>query len=288
MIRSMTGYARFESQNDDGRVVWEMRAVNHRYLDLSFKLPEDFRVLEADIRAAVAPAISRGKVEISLRYSRENASASTLVIDQDRLVEVQQALDAVGAQLGASAVPDPLRILQFPGVVRAEQPDFTALIELARQGLEALIKDFNDTREREGERLGSFLMERAEGLQVAASAVRERFPQVRDGWLDRLRARCAELGVEVEPARLAQELALAASRLDVEEELSRLEAHLAELRKVLKRKEAVGRRLDFLMQELNREANTLSSKSQDAEMTRHGVDMKVLIEQMREQVQNVE
>ena len=194
----------------------------------------------------------------------------------------------VGAQLGASAVPDPLRILQFPGVVRAEQPDFTALIDLARDGLDPLLKDFNATREREGERLGTFLTERAEALQAAAHAVRERYPQVRDSWLERLRSRCQELGVEVEPARLAQELALAATRLDVEEELSRLEAHLAELRKVIKRREAVGRRLDFLMQELNREANTLSSKSQDAEMTRHGVDMKVLIEQMREQVQNVE
>jgi len=288
MIRSMTGYARLESQNDEGRIVWEMRAVNHRYLDLSFKLPDDFRVLEADIRAAVAPAISRGKVEISLRYAREGAAASTLNIDRARLDEVQQALDVVGAQLGASAVPDPLRILQFPGVVRAEQPDFTALIDLARDGLDALLKDFNATREREGERLGAFLTERAEALQAAAHAVRERYPQVRDSWLERLRSRCQELGVEVEPARLAQELALAATRLDVEEELSRLEAHLAELRKVIKRREAVGRRLDFLMQELNREANTLSSKSQDAEMTRHGVDMKVLIEQMREQVQNVE
>ena len=262
--------------------------MHNLVLDLGFKLPEDFRVLEADIRAAVAPAISRGKVEVSLRYSREAATATTLNIDHARLDEVQQALDAVGAQLGASAVPDPLRILQFPGVVRAEQPDFTVLIDLARDGLDGLLKDFNATREREGERLGVFLTERAEALQVAASAVRERYPQVRDSWLERLRVRCQELGVDVEPARLAQELALAATRLDVEEELSRLEAHLAELRKVLKRKEAVGRRLDFLMQELNREANTLSSKSQDAEMTRHGVDMKVLIEQMREQVQNVE
>ena len=288
MIRSMTGYARLETQNDEGRIVWEMRAVNHRYLDLSFKLPDDFRVLEADIRAAVAPAISRGKVEISLRYAREGAAASTLNIDRARLDEVQQALDDLGTQLSASAVPDPLRIVQFPGVVRAEQPDFTALIDLARDGLDALLKDFNATREREGERLGAFLTERAEALQAAAHAVRERYPQVRDSCLERMRSSCQELGVEVAPARLAQELALAATRLDVEEELSRLEAHLAELRKVIKRREAVGRRLDFLMQELNREANTLSSKSQDDEMTRHGVDMKVLIEQMREQVQNVE
>jgi uncharacterized protein (TIGR00255 family) len=288
MIRSMTGYARLETQADDGRTVWEMRAVNHRYLDLVLKLPEEFRTLEADIRSAVGASVARGKVELSLRYGRDDAASSALMLDSARLTEVQQALDAVGAQLGASAVPDPLRILQFPGVVRAQQPDFTALIDQARAALPALIDDFNATRSREGERLAEFLLARATELKQSAQSVAERFPQVRDGWLDRLRGRCLELGVDVEPARLAQELALAASRLDVAEELSRLDAHLTEVHKVLRRSDAVGRRLDFLMQELNREANTLSSKSQDAEMTRHGVDMKVLIEQMREQVQNVE
>ena len=190
--------------------------------------------------------------------------------------------------MGPMAVADPLRVLAYPSVVRAEQTDLSPLIASARVAFDELLADFTATRTREGERLQAFMIERCDSLLVQVDRVRERYPDVRSQWLDRLRSRCAELGVEVEPARLAQEVAVAATRLDVDEELSRLAAHIAEVHKILKRREAVGRRLDFLMQELNREANTLSSKSQDAEMTRCGVDMKVLIEQMREQVQNVE
>lgn len=288
MIRSMTGYARVEQQTSFGRISWEMRSVNHRYLDLSFKLPEEFRSLENDLRNAAGVQLSRGKVEISLRYSRESATASALQLDTDRLAHLRDALDTVGGLMGPMSVPDPLRLLAFPGVVRAEQPDFTPLIAAAREAFDALLVDFSDTREREGERLQQFLLARCDELLAQVTQVRVRYPEVRTQWLERLRARCGDLGVDIEPARLAQEVALAASRLDVEEELSRLEAHVTEVRKILKRKEAVGRRLDFLMQELNREANTLSSKSQDADMTRCGVDMKVLIEQMREQVQNIE
>lgn len=288
MIRSMTGYARVEQQTSFGRISWEMRSVNHRYLDLSFKLPEEFRSLENDLRNAAGMQLSRGKVEISLRYNRESATASALQLDTDRLAHLRDALDTVGGLMGPMSVPDPLRLLAFPGVVRAELPDFTPLIAAAREAFDALLVDFSDTREREGERLQQFLLARCDELLAQVTQVRVRYPEVRTQWLERLRARCGDLGVDVEPARLAQEVALAASRLDVEEELSRLEAHVTEVRKILKRKEAVGRRLDFLMQELNREANTLSSKSQDADMTRCGVDMKVLIEQMREQVQNIE
>lgn len=288
MIRSMTGYARVEQQTSFGRISWEMRSVNHRYLDLSFKLPEEFRSLENDLRNAAGVQLSRGKVEISLRYSRESATASALQLDTERLAHLRDALDTVGGLMGPMSVPDPLRLLAFPGVIRAELPDFTPLIAAAREAFDALLVDFSDTREREGERLQQFLLARCDELLAQVTQVRVRYPEVRTQWLERLRARCGDLGVDIEPARLAQEVALAASRLDVEEELSRLEAHVTEVRKILKRKEAVGRRLDFLMQELNREANTLSSKSQDADMTRCGVDMKVLIEQMREQVQNIE
>lgn len=288
MIRSMTGYARVEQQTPFGRISWEMRSVNHRYLDIGFKLPEEFRSLENDLRNAAGAQLSRGKVEISLRYSRESATATALQLDTERLAHLRDALDAVGGLMGPMGVPDPLRLLAFPGVVRAEQADFTPLIAAAREAFDALLVDFSDTREREGERLQQFLLARCDELLAQVTRVRDRFPDVRAQWLERLRARCGDLGVDVEPGRLAQEVALAASRLDVEEELSRLEAHVTEVRKIFKRKEAVGRRLDFLMQELNREANTLSSKSQDADMTRCGVDMKVLIEQMREQVQNIE
>ncbi len=288
MIRSMTGFARVEQTSPHGRISWEMRSVNHRYLDLSFKLPEEFRVLESELRAAAAERVSRGKVEIALRYQREVAPGTRIELDPERLAQLREAMDAVGASLGPMAVADPLRVLAYPGVVRAEQADFSPLLATARESFDAVLTDFTETRAREGAKLLAFLVERCDGLLEQVDRVRQRYPEVRDQWLARVRARCVELGVEVEPARLAQELALAATRLDVEEELSRLQAHIVEIRKILARQEAVGRRLDFLMQELNREANTLSSKSQDAEMTRCAVDMKVLIEQMREQVQNIE
>ncbi len=288
MIRSMTGFARVERQTPHGRFSWEMRAVNHRYLDLSFKLPEEFRVLENELRSAAGDVVSRGKVEIALRYQREVAAGTAIELDAERLAQLRDAIDLVGESMGPMAVADPLRVLAYPGVVRAEQTDLSPLIASARVAFDELLADFTATRTREGERLQAFMIERCDSLLVQVDRVRERYPDVRSQWLDRLRSRCAELGVEVEPARLAQEVAVAAPRLDVDEELSRLAAHIAEVHKILKRREAVGRRLDFLMQELNREANTLSSKSQDAEMTRCGVDMKVLIEQMREQVQNVE
>jgi uncharacterized protein (TIGR00255 family) len=169
-----------------------------------------------------------------------------------------------------------------------ESPDLAPVQAAALQLLDRALDDFAQSREREGERLREYLLERAEGVEGHAAEVRSRLPSVRGQWVEKVRARCRELGVEVEPSRLEQEVVLAAQRLDVDEELSRLIVHLAEVRKSLGRDDAVGRRLDFLMQELNREANTLSSKSQDADVTRHAVEIKVLIEQMREQVQNVE
>lgn len=288
MIRSMTGYARVEAQAPWGRISWELRSVNHRYLDLQLKLPEEFRAVENEWRTQASAHISRGKVEAGLRYVREGDAADQLELDPSRLVQLRQALDQLAHELGATTVPDPMRMLAFPGVLRQQQADFAPLITEAKKLFERALKDFTETRAREGERLQQFLCERCDGLEVLVKSVRERYPQVRQQWLEKLHARCAELGVEVEPQRLAQEVALAAQRLDVEEEMSRLDSHVQEVRQTLKRGESVGRRLDFLMQELNREANTLSSKSQDAEMTRCGVEMKVMIEQMREQVQNVE
>jgi uncharacterized protein (TIGR00255 family) len=183
---------------------------------------------------------------------------------------------------------DPLRLLGYPGVTRQEAQDLAPALQAAQQLFESVLTEFTQMREREGERLAVHIGERADTLESLAAQVRERAPQVRNAWLERLQARMRELAVEIEPARLAQEAAMSAQRLDVDEELSRLASHLVEVRTSLQRGEAVGRRLDFLMQELNREANTLSSKSQDAEMTRCAVEMKVAIEQMREQVQNIE
>jgi uncharacterized protein (TIGR00255 family) len=288
MIRSMTGYARSESQGPWGRLSWEMRGVNHRYLDLQFKLPDDFRSLENEFRNQATAHVARGKVECGLRYQREGAVGSSITIDQARLLDVSAALDLILQTITAVALPDALRVLAYPGVTREESLDTAPMLKAARVLFEQTLKDFTDTRTREGQRLGEFLDERCDALQILAAQVRDRYSQVRGLWWERMRGRARELGVELEPARLEQELVVALQRLDVEEEISRLLSHLEEVRATLARPEPVGRRLDFLMQELNREANTLSSKSQDAEMTRYAVEMKVSIEQMREQVQNIE
>lgn len=288
MIRSMTGYARVESQGDWGRLSWELRSVNHRYLDLQFKLPEEFRAIEPELRAVAASYVARGKVECTLRYQREVSADETIELDTNRIAQLSSAMDEVGRILGATSAPEPMRVLGYPGVVREQRSDFAPLIAEARSSFAAALTRFGSEREREGARLGEFVAERCDLLEQLVGQVRQRYPEVRDQWMLRLRQKCADLGVEVEPQRLAQELALAAQRLDVEEEMSRLESHLAEVRQALGRKEPIGRRLDFLMQELNRESNTTSSKSQDADMTRCAVEMKVIIEQMREQVQNIE
>lgn len=289
MIRSMTGYARAEQQGPSGRLSWELRSVNHRYLELQFKLPEEFRGLENDLRQLATLRIGRGKVEAGLRYGRDTVAGGALQVDAERLAAVLSAVEKVSGQLRTSTAPDPVQVLAWPGVVRPEAT-IEQVVPLAEAMLlfQAALDDFTATRTREGERARTYLVDRLDAMSLLVERVRIRAPKVRDAWLDRLRAKIAELGIEVEPARLAQEAAIAAQRLDVDEELSRLASHLIEIRDTLAREEAVGRRLDFLMQELNREANTLSSKSQDTEMTRCAVEMKVVIEQMREQVQNIE
>jgi uncharacterized protein (TIGR00255 family) len=288
MIRSMTGYARADAQDASGRIVWEVRAVNHRYLDVSMKLPEEFRALEPELRQLAASRLARGKVECGLRYVREHQGAEVIEPDLARVRQLRDASERIADEWGPVAATDPLRLLAFPGVLREAAADFAPLLALARSLFDRVLTEFNDSRSREGARLGEFLRERCDAIGQLVGLVRVRYPEVRTQWLERLRTRARELAVEIDPVRLEQEMVIALQRLDVEEEMSRLLSHLEEVRGALARGESVGRRLDFLMQELNREANTLSSKSQDAEMTRCAVDMKVLIEQMREQIQNIE
>jgi uncharacterized protein (TIGR00255 family) len=284
----MTGFARVERTDASGRLSWEVRSVNHRYLDVQFRLPEEFRVLETDLRARASAVVSRGKVEATLRYQAAAGGQAALEVDIERLQSLARAVDLVRSELPDVRPPDALRALAWPGVIRQETSDFAPMLAASQELFERALAEFSATREREGQRLRQFFVERLDAIEALTKAVREHAPKVRDAWLLRLRARCTEMMAELDPARVAQEAVLSALRLDVEEEMSRLSAHVHEVRSVLSREEAVGRRLDFLMQELNREANTLSSKSQDEEMTRAGVDMKVLIEQMREQVQNIE
>lgn len=291
MLRSMTGFARETTQGPWGELSWELRSVNHRYLDLSLRLPEELRTLEADVRSQISEKVGRGKLEASLRLRAQLADSQSLDINGQRLKELAKACHQVGEAFSHTAPIDPLRALAFPGVLREQVLETEILAPIALELLGKALASLAEMRAREGERLSQMMNDRLDALAGLVTQVRERLPQVREESRKRLQARLAEITdrvTEFEPGRLEQELALLAQRLDVDEEMSRLDSHITEVRQTLRRKEAVGRRLDFLMQELNREANTLSSKSQDSELTRAGVEMKVVIEQMREQVQNIE
>ena len=291
MLRSMTGFARETSQGPWGELSWELRSVNHRYLDLSLRLPDELRALESEVRSVVTEKLGRGKLEATLRLRNGQGADTALELDAERLRAVAEACRQVAAVFPEVSPADPLKVLAFPGVLREQKLDPEALQPVALDLLRHALTSLSDMRAREGERLTQMMSERLDQLTVLGRKVRERMPVVREESRTKLQSRLQELTSRVREAdqgRLEQELALLAQRLDVDEELSRLDSHIIEVRATLARKEAVGRRLDFLMQELNREANTLSSKSQDTEVTRAGVEMKVVIEQIREQVQNVE
>jgi len=287
MIRSMTGFARRERQYPWGQLAWELKTVNHRYLEVGCRLPEEFRAAEADFRQAVASAVRRGKVECSLHF-RPATVTGALEIDAEALAAVTLRAQQLAAQAGPAARIEVLDLLRWPGVVRDQTRDSTMLIAAAQALLGEALIDLARFRDSEGGRLREALELRCNGLTEFAGRVTERLPEVRARMRAKLLDRIAQLTADVDHERLEQELAILAQRLDVDEELDRLRGHVAEVRKAFAGQEPAGRRLDFLMQELNREANTLSSKSQDIETTRAAVDMKVLIEQMREQVQNIE
>ncbi len=287
MIRSMTGFARRERQYPWGLLAWELRTVNHRYLEVGCRLPEEFRAAEADFRQAISSAVRRGKVECSLHF-RPAAVAGVLEIDAEVLAALMQRVQKIAAQAGPAARIEVLDLLRWPGVVRDQTRESAALVAAAQTLLGEALIDLTRFRDSEGSRLRETLEQRCAGLMEFTSRVADRLPEVRARMRAKLLDRVAQLTADVDHDRLEQELAILAQRLDVDEELDRLRGHVAEVRKAFAGQEPAGRRLDFLMQELNREANTLSSKSQDLDTTRAAVDMKVLIEQMREQVQNIE
>lgn len=290
MIHSMTGYAREQIQTEWGLLSWELRSVNHRFLDVHLRLPEELRGLEADIRTRIGKRLRRGKVDAALRIEADNGSAEGLALDLARLGQLAQACRSVEQQFARVAPVDPMAVLAWPGVVQRPAMDVEALGQALLGLLDQALEEMCATRAREGERLAALLGERGETVRGLVARVRQRLPQVRAQWRERLVARLAELAdkADVDETRLEQELLMLAQRADVDEELDRLDGHVKELHQALGRSDAVGRRLDFLLQEFNREANTLSSKSQDGEVTALAVEMKVTIEQMREQAQNVE
>ena len=287
MIRSMTGFARRERQFAWGLLAWELKTVNHRFLEIGCRLPEEFRAAEADFRQTIAGAVRRGKVDCSLHF-RPAALAGSLEVEAELLASLTLRAQQVASQAGGAARIDVMDLLRWPGVVREHSRDAAPLIAAAHALLAEALLELAHFRDSEGGRLRDALEQRCAGLMDFAARVTERLPEVRSRMRAKLLERIAQLVSEVDHDRLEQELATLAQRLDVDEEIERLRGHVDEVRKTFLGREPAGRRLDFLMQELNREANTLSSKSQDIETTRAAVDMKVLIEQMREQVQNVE
>jgi uncharacterized protein (TIGR00255 family) len=288
MIASMTGFARREASGEWGTLVCELRSVNHRFLEAGFRLPDELRSAEGELRARLAAKIRRGKVDCSISYRRPAGAAGALEVDAAALERLLAAAHSVARSLPVPASINALDVLRWPGVLREESVGGEPLLAAAGTLFAATLADLGAARAREGERLRELLEQRCAALETLVGAVRARLPEVQTRARARLEERLAELAAEVNHERLEQELALLLQRLDVDEELERLTGHIAEVRRVIGGSEPAGRRLDFLMQELNREANTLSSKSQDLESTRCAVDMKVVIEQMREQVQNAE
>jgi uncharacterized protein (TIGR00255 family) len=289
MIRSMTGFARTGAEAPGARLRWEIRSVNHRYLDLQLRLPDGLRSIEEECRGIVAAGPRRGKVDATLSISLDASVLPAPELDQQAARRIIAQAEAVAAEMKTPAALEPLSLLRWPGVLK-EPPasDLESLFPAAREALTSAVAELQAARGREGEKIAAMLESRCADILTQVAAVRARLPSVLSEIRRRQLDRLATLDIEANPERLEQELALLSTKLDVSEELDRLEAHVAEIRDTLEKDVPVGRRLDFLIQELNREANTLASKSADSETTRLAVDLKVVIEQMREQVQNVE
>jgi uncharacterized protein (TIGR00255 family) len=287
MVHSMTAFARVEQAGPRGTLSWELRSVNHRYLEPHLRLPEAFRDLEGAVREALRQGLSRGKVECTLRLSEEG-TGQALQIDRDRAAQLIAAAEGIAALISQPAALNPLEILAWPGVLVADAADPQAQNNAALQLFAQALDELRLGRLREGSELARLLNERLDAMQQEVANLREQVPQMLATQRQKILERCAEMRVELDPQRLEQELVLLAQKSDVAEELDRLVTHISEVRRVLKSGGAAGRRLDFLMQELNREANTLGSKAFDPRSTQAAVNLKVLIEQMREQVQNIE
>ena len=286
MIRSMTAYANTEASTQQGWLACEVRAVNSRFLETGVRLPDELRTLEPTLRERIATRLSRGKVDATFRY-RPPAAASDLLLDERTATQLATVAGALKDNFPQLAT-DFAALLDWPGLLVKPELDQEGLSQSAEALLERTLDEFIAGREREGAKLAQALRERLDGIERIVGEVRAMLPDIRAALRTKLDAKLAELAKAADPGRLEQELVLQLSRIDVDEELDRLDAHVGEARRILALDEPVGRRLDFLMQEFNREANTLASKSVDPRATRAAVDLKVLIEQMREQVQNLE
>lgn len=286
MTRSMTAYASGERATPWGTLGCELRAVNHRFLELGVRVPEELRAFEPQLREAVAAKVSRGKLDLVLRL-RPAEGVDALQVNEAVLDQLAALADTFDARL-PNLRTEFTELLQFPGVLQSKSADPVAMQAAVLGLLDEVLAGFIAAREREGGKLVAAIVERVDGIARLAAEVRGMMPAIREGQRARLEARIADLAQPLDPGRLEQELVLWLQKLDVDEELDRLDSHIDEIRRVLAQREPVGRRLDFLLQEFNREANTLGSKSVDRRTSQAAVDLKVLIDQVREQVQNLE
>lgn len=287
MIHSMTAFARKEIKAVWGTAVWEIRSVNQRFLETYFRLPEQFRGLEPILRERFRAKLARGKVECNLRFNTEDATANNITLNTELAKQLLKAADWVQSHSESDGV-NPMDILKWPGVVASEETDRDTIQNALLAGLDEALEDFLQARGSEGQAIDKMINQRLDGILAEVEKVSTHMPEVLQWQKDKLIAKFEEAKIELEENRVEQEMVLLAQKLDVAEELDRLKAHVAETQKILKKGGACGRRLDFMMQEFNRESNTLGSKSINADITQSAVELKVLIEQMREQIQNLE
>ena len=288
MTKSMTAFARNQQNLDEGELIWEIRSVNHRYLELHLRMPEEFRASESRLREMLQQRLQRGKVECFLKFNVSGQQSDTLNINMQQAKSLVHACHEMNNLLHQPSEVDPIQLLQWPGVVQESKIDMKPVLLACEAGLDSALDELIANREREGERMRELILQRCTSIQQIVDQARDKMPDIQARYQNKIRERLAVIEVEVNQDRLEQELVHLAQKMDVDEELDRLDSHLKEMNDVLGRDEAVGRRLDFLMQELNREANTLGSKSADISSTNASVELKVLIEQMREQIQNIE
>lgn len=287
MIRSMTAYARREVKGEWGSASWELRSVNQRYLETYIRMPEQFRSLEPVARERIRARLTRGKIECNLRFEPDARAQTSLLLNEKLAKQLVEAAQWVKMQSDEGEI-NPVDILRWPGVMSAQEQDLDAIAAEIISALDGALDDFIIARETEGQALKVLIEQRLEGVSTEVVKVRAHMPEVLKWQRERLTTKLEEADIQLENSRLEQELLLMAQRIDVAEELDRLDAHIKETYNILKKKEAVGRRLDFMMQEFNRESNTLASKSINSEITNSAIELKVLIEQMREQIQNIE
>ncbi|MFQ5937263.1 MAG: YicC/YloC family endoribonuclease [Acidiferrobacterales bacterium] len=284
----MTAFARLDLDTPWGSLVWELRSVNHRYLEMMLRLPDELRSLEPKVRQLVGQHVTRGKVDCTLRFQPKDLTAGEFELNQALVEKVVDAAEKIGAITPSASPLRTIDILRWPGVLKTVELDVETLGQQATELLTQALTQLVETRKREGARLQELVEQRLTSTAATVTTVREALTDVRQQFRDRLQERLAELKQELDPIRLEQEIALLAQKTDVQEELDRLDTHVQEARRVLGEAGPMGMRLDFLMQELNREANTLAAKSADVRVTNGAIELKVLIEQMREQVQNIE